>query len=87
MQATGSTARHSKANQPIERSYRLIVAVVEGLIEAVHAAAGDPPTDLKVPGIQANLTHHTFEFGDTFEAILLGGSFNKCPISSYKISR
>jgi hypothetical protein len=33
-----------------------------------HAAAGDPPIDLKVPGIEANLTHHNFELGDAFEA-------------------
>ena len=62
------------------------LVVIDASINAAHAAAGDPPTDLKVPGIEANLTHHTLEFSDAFEAMLLGGSFNKGPVSDYKLT-
>jgi hypothetical protein len=41
-------------------------------MDAVHAAAGGPPIDLKVPGIEAKLTHHTFKLGDAFEATAAG---------------
>ena len=60
--------------------------VIDASINAAHAAAGDPPIDLKVPGIEANRTYHTFEFSDAFEAMLLGGSFNKFPITVYKLT-
>jgi hypothetical protein len=63
------------------------LVVIDEYINAADAAAGDPPIDLKVPGIEANLTHHTFEFSDAFEAMLLGGFSNKRSLPSYKISR
>jgi hypothetical protein len=48
------------------------LVVIDESINAADAAAGDPPIDLKVPGIEANLTHHTFELGDAFEARAAG---------------
>ena len=63
------------------------MVVIDEYINTARATAGDPPTDLKVPGIEANLTHHTFEFSDAFEAMLLGGFSNKRSLPSYKISR
>ena len=62
------------------------LVVIDESINAAHAAASDPPTDLKVPGIEVNRTYHTFELSDAFETMLLGESFNKCPISGYKLT-
>jgi hypothetical protein len=63
------------------------LVVIDASINAAHAAAGDLPIELKVTGIEDNLTHHTFIFSDAFEAMLLGGFSNKRSLPSYKISR
>jgi len=48
------------------------LVVIDEYINAARAAAGDPPIELKVTGIEDNPTHHTFELGDSFEARAAG---------------
>ena len=50
------------------------VAVVKGLVDGEHAAAGTPSPDLKAAGIEVHLPNHTFKVSIALEPPADGGS-------------